>query len=67
MNQEDAIQFKKTQLKLFDAVYKICSEHGLRHWINFGTLLEVVHHKGFIPWDNDVDVSMPIEEFPSGG
>lgn len=40
-----------------------CAEHGLRYWIDFGTLLGAVRHKGFIPWDDDTDVSMMKSEY----
>ncbi|MBE5885006.1 MAG: LicD family protein [Lachnospiraceae bacterium] len=47
-------------LKEFDAV---CRKHGLRYNIAFGTLLGAVRHGGFIPWDDDIDVLMPIEDY----
>lgn len=40
-----------------------CAEHGLRYWIDYGTLLGAVRHKGFIPWDDDTDVSMMKSEY----
>ena len=47
-------------LKVFDAV---CKKHEFTYWIDWGTLLGAVRHKGFIPWDDDMDVTMPREDF----
>jgi len=47
-------------LKVF---VRLCEEKGLRYWITGGTLLGAVRHGGFIPWDDDVDVHMPEEDY----
>ena len=47
-------------LRIFD---RICRDAGLRYWLDSGTLLGAVRHGGFIPWDDDVDVKMPIEDY----
>jgi len=47
-------------LKIFD---KVCRDAGLRYWLDSGTLLGAVRHGGFIPWDDDIDVKMPIEDY----
>ncbi|MCH5250048.1 MAG: LicD family protein [Lachnospiraceae bacterium] len=40
-----------------------CNEKGLRYWVCGGTLLGTIRHQGFIPWDDDVDVFMPWEDY----
>ena len=53
---EEQQQHLIDMLVVFDA---FCKEHGLRYCLSGGTLLGAVRHKGFIPWDDDVDVNMP--------
>ena len=51
------------QLDLMKKLDEICKDNSLRWYPIFGTLLGAIRHKGFIPWDDDVDVLMPREDF----
>lgn len=42
---------------------KVCHKHQLRYFIVAGTMLGAVRHKGFIPWDDDLDVGMPRKDY----
>ena len=69
----DISQFPKAQgplreLQLADTrmiaiVDKVLRKHGIRYWLDFGTMLGAVRHKGFIPWDDDIDLAIPRNDY----
>lgn len=56
-------QCQLTQLYLLDVFVEICRKHNLQYFLDSGTLLGAFRHNGFIPWDDDIDVCMPIEDY----
>ena len=60
-NQREAL--KKTQLEILDYFVNFCEKHKLRYYLYAGTLLGAIRHKGYIPWDDDLDLCMPYEDY----
>lgn len=60
MTLQEIQSVEKTMLYMVD---RFCLDRNLKYWVCGGTLLGTVRHKGFIPWDDDVDIFMPWEDY----
>jgi LPS biosynthesis protein len=57
------IDVRKVQIGLLKELVRVCKENNLRVYIAHGTLLGAIRNKGFIPWDDDIDVNMPRRDY----
>ncbi|MDO4813707.1 MAG: LicD family protein [Gemella sp.] len=56
-------EIKKIELEILRHIDKFCKENGIEYFLNYGTLLGAIRHGGFIPWDDDLDISMTRENY----
>ncbi len=61
--QEIQAKLWQTELEIMDVIHSMCVENNLRYSLAYGTLLGAVRHNGFIPWDDDIDIVMPREDY----
>ncbi len=54
---------QKIALQILKQIANICETQGYRYCLIYGTLIGAVRHKGFIPWDDDVDIMMPRPDY----
>ena len=63
LNKEDLRIIKNAELKIVAEIDRICRKYEIRYSIIGGTLLGAIRHKGFIPWDDDIDLIMVRQDY----
>lgn len=63
MKNIDVEELKNIQLSILEEVHQFCVNNDIKYFLAFGTLLGAVRHKGYIPWDDDIDIIMPRPDY----
>ena len=63
LDNETLRKLQLTELKCLDEVKRICDLHNLKYFLIAGTLIGAIRHKGFIPWDDDIDIAMMRSDY----
>lgn len=59
----DMKEIQQIEMNILDYIASVCKENNLRYFLAGGSLLGAIRHKGFIPWDDDIDISMPRPDY----
>ena len=59
----DVDELKRIQLDILKQVDKFCRNNDITYYLAYGSLLGAVRHKGYIPWDDDIDIVMPRPDY----
>ena len=57
------LELRQLQLDILRQVHTYCQNNGLKYFLAGGTLIGAVRHKGYIPWDDDIDLFMPRKDY----
>jgi len=62
-NNPSLLKIKELTFNLLNIFDDICRKHNISYWIDGGTLLGAKRHGGFIPWDDDIDICLPVDDY----
>ena len=56
-------QVWSVEQEILDVIHRVCTDYNLRYTLAYGTLIGAIRHGGFIPWDDDIDIIMPRDDY----
>ena len=63
MKEIDLAELKAIEVEMLRDIHNYCQSNKIKYSLAFGTLLGAIRHKGFLPWDDDVDIMLPREDY----
>ena len=63
LSESELNKLKAIELNMLTDIDKLCRDHEIKYSLAAGTLLGAIRHKGFIPWDDDIDIMLRREEY----
>ena len=63
LNNDELLRIQEKEIQIFKSFMHACQRLNLKYYLIGGTLLGAVRHGGFIPWDDDIDIGMPREDY----
>lgn len=63
MKEIDTEELKQIQLEILLKIDEFCDKENIKYTLAYGTLIGAIRHKGYIPWDDDIDIAMPRPDY----